>query len=95
MNVFRHHRVALALAIVAVIAAVYAQAITLAGIDFYQQTMAPLAERAGMRCRFVPSCSRYAEVVIERDGLVRGGWLALRRVARCRPGTAFGTVDEP
>lgn len=74
---------------------VSAQPMTLAGIGLYQRALAPLAARVGMTCRFLPSCSHYAEVVIARDGLVRGGWRALARVARCRPGTPPGTIDPP
>ncbi len=51
--------------------------------------------RAGIHCRFTPSCSRYAETVIARDGIVRGGWKALNRIARCNPLTPAGTRDEP
>jgi uncharacterized protein len=72
-----------------------AQPIAIAGIHFYQRTLSPLAARAGVRCRFTPTCSRYAEVVIARDGIVRGGWRALARVARCGPWSARGTVDLP
>ena len=65
------------------------------GIHAYQRTLSPLAARVGVRCRFTPSCSRYAEIVIARDGVVRGGWKAVRRIARCGPWTPTGTVDEP
>lgn len=75
--------------------ALNAQRAAIAGIHGYQQTLAPLAERAGIRCRFSPSCSRYAEVVVARDGAVRGGWLVLKRVARCGPWTPAGTRDNP
>ena len=75
--------------------ALYAQPIAIAGIHGYQRAIAPIAARAGIRCRFTPSCSHYAEVVIARDGVVHGGWLALKRLARCGPWTAAGTVDEP
>jgi uncharacterized protein len=70
-------------------------AIAIKGIHGYQRGVAPLLGRAGFRCRFTPSCSRYAEAVIARDGLVRGGWKAARRVARCGPWTPMGTRDEP
>ena len=73
----------------------YAQPIALAGIHGYQRAIAPLASRAGIRCRFTPSCSRYAEAVIARDGLVRGGWKSLKRVARCNPLTTPGTREDP
>jgi uncharacterized protein len=36
-------------------------------------------------CRFEPSCSAYAITALERYGAARGGWLAIKRVARCRP----------
>lgn len=37
------------------------------------------------RCRFTPSCSDYALEAVRRHGACRGGWLALRRLARCHP----------
>jgi len=64
-------------------------------IHGYQRALAGPAARIGLRCRFAPTCSRYAETVITRDGFVRGGWLALKRVARCGPWTAPGTQDPP
>ncbi len=36
-------------------------------------------------CRFSPSCSSYALEAIEVHGAARGGWLAIRRLARCQP----------
>ena len=72
-----------------------AQSIALAGIHTYQRHVSPLGARIGMRCRFTPTCSRYAEIVIARDGIARGGWKALERIARCGPWTAPGTRDNP
>jgi putative membrane protein insertion efficiency factor len=69
--------------------------LAIAGIHGYQRTLSPVLRRAGVECRFTPTCSRYAETVITRDGLVRGGWKAARRLARCGPWTAVGTIDEP
>ncbi len=37
------------------------------------------------RCRFEPSCSAYAQESIQRYGAARGGWRAVRRIARCNP----------
>jgi putative membrane protein insertion efficiency factor len=71
------------------------QAIALGGIHFYQRALSPAAARVGMRCRFTPTCSRYAEVVVARDGAVRGGIKAIARIARCGPWTAPGTRDDP
>ena len=36
-------------------------------------------------CRFTPSCSKYGYEAVSRYGALRGGWLALKRVARCQP----------
>jgi len=52
------------------------------GLRMYQVILAPWL---GPACRFEPSCSRYAMSAIERHGVVYGGYLALRRVARCNP----------
>jgi putative membrane protein insertion efficiency factor len=37
------------------------------------------------RCRFVPSCSQYAIEAIERFGVIRGGWLTVKRLLKCGP----------
>ena len=51
-------------------------------IRLYQLLLSPLL---GPRCRFHPSCSHYAVEAIQRHGPVKGGYLSLRRVARCHP----------
>ena len=48
----------------------------------YRLLLSPLLPA---RCRFAPSCSRYALDAIETHGALRGGWLAVRRVVRCHP----------
>jgi uncharacterized protein len=78
-----------------VVVAANARTMALGGIHVYQRTLSPVAARAGLRCRFTPTCSRYAEIVIARDGIVRGGMEALTRIVRCGPWTAPGTRDDP
>ena len=69
--------------------------IAVAGIHAYQATASRVFAASGVRCRFDPTCSHYGEAVVRRHGLVRGGWLALRRVVRCGPWTPMGTADPP
>jgi hypothetical protein len=78
-----------------VIVGLNAEAIAIGAIHAYQHTLSPVAARAGIRCRFIPTCSRYAEMVIRRDGVVRGSWESLKRVVRCGPWTPDGTIDLP
>lgn len=53
----------------------------------YRRLISPWLPRA---CRFVPSCSEYAEEALRGHGLWRGGWLTLWRLARCQPFCAGG-----
>lgn len=71
------------------------QPLALAGIHAYQRALSPIVERLGGRCRLTPSCSHYAETVIARDGLMKGGLKTARRIARCGPWTPFGSQDPP
>ena len=51
-------------------------------IHLYQNAISP---SLGPLCRYEPSCSHYAEEAIVLHGLLKGGWLGLRRLSRCRP----------
>ena len=46
-------------------------------------------------CRFLPSCADYAAEAINRHGVLRGGWLAARRLVRCQPLCAAGHDPVP
>ena len=50
-------------------------------IRIYQRCISPVLPPA---CRFYPTCSAYAVEAILRHGVLRGGWLALRRLASTR-----------
>lgn len=53
----------------------------LRAIDWYQKVFAYRLSP----CRFFPSCSNYAQEAITVYGPMRGSWLTLRRLLRCRP----------
>ena len=51
-------------------------------IRIYQRILSPLF---GPKCRFTPSCSQYAVIALRRFGLIKGGWLMVKRVLKCHP----------
>ena len=68
------------------------RAALIAVIRIYQAVVSPLLAPA---CRFEPSCSTFAVEAIARRGVVRGCWLALRRIGRCHPWGGFGYDPVP
>ena len=66
--------------------------LTLALVRGYQGFVSPLL---GCRCRYLPTCSDYALEAIELHGTLRGGWLTLRRLARCTPWGGHGYDPVP
>ena len=51
-------------------------------VEAYRVTLSPIL---GGHCRFVPSCSVYAEEAVRRHGAARGARLAALRILRCHP----------
>ena len=51
-------------------------------IRLYQLLLSPLL---GANCRFEPTCSTYASEAIKRFGILKGGYLSLRRLIKCHP----------
>jgi putative membrane protein insertion efficiency factor len=70
-----------------------AAAALLAAIRAYKVIVSPYL--AAGACRFTPSCSDYAAQAIVTHGAVRGGWLAARRLSRCRPWGGHGFDPIP
>jgi uncharacterized protein len=58
----------------------------------YQLVLSPMTPQS---CRFYPSCSAYAITAIERFGVLKGSWLAARRLLRCHPWNPGGVDHVP
>ncbi len=56
--------------------------LALVPIYIYRYGVSPFL---GPRCRYLPTCSDYATEAVRRHGAWRGGWLTMRRLARCHP----------
>jgi uncharacterized protein len=69
-----------------------AQRVALAVLRAYKVAFSPMYAGA---CRFVPSCSEYAAEAVARHGVVRGSFMAARRLARCNPFGASGLDPVP
>ncbi len=54
-----------------------------------------LSPWVGYSCRYQPTCSAYALEALRTHGALRGGWMALKRIARCNPWGACGYDPVP
>ena len=61
-------------------------------VRFYQLCISPLTPAA---CRYTPTCSQYALEALRKHGVIKGGWLALRRILRCHPWGGSGYDPVP
>ncbi len=62
----------------------------------YRRVFSPVLHSFGVsNCRFIPTCSEYAEVAIARFGPWRGTWMAVKRLARCHPFSKGGLDNVP
>ncbi len=61
-------------------------------IRFYQNFISPALPKS---CRYIPTCSAYAIEAIMTHGVLRGSWLALRRLSRCHPLGGYGYDPVP
>jgi len=51
-------------------------------VKFYIKNLSPLK---GPCCRFYPSCSQYALESLEKHGVLRGGFMSIKRILKCNP----------
>ena len=65
--------------------------IALLPVRAYQWVISPILP---VSCRYLPTCSQYAVEAVETHGVLKGGWLALKRLCRCHPwgGSGFDPV---
>ena len=61
-------------------------------IKFYQYTISPILPNS---CRHVPTCSHYAIEAVKIHGILKGGWLSLRRILKCHPWGTSGYDPVP
>ncbi|MDH6354783.1 putative membrane protein insertion efficiency factor [Dysgonomonas sp. PH5-45] len=61
-------------------------------VYFYKYSISPLLPAA---CRYTPTCSEYAVEAIKKHGPFKGGWLAVKRIARCNPWGGHGYDPVP
>ncbi len=61
-------------------------------VKFYQYCISPFTPPS---CRFVPTCSQYAVEALKKYGPLKGGWLTLKRLARCHPWGGSGYDPVP
>lgn len=62
-------------------------------IRFYQAAISPYTPAA---CRFSPTCSSYSLEALQVHGLLKGSWLAIKRIGKCHPwgGSGYDPVPE-
>ena len=59
----------------------------------WYQSLSFIQKYAGVSCRFFPTCSDYTYQAVEKYGVLKGGWLGLKRVIRCNPWNKGG-IDK-
>ncbi|MDR1414469.1 MAG: membrane protein insertion efficiency factor YidD [Odoribacteraceae bacterium] len=61
-------------------------------VSIYRHVISPWLPPA---CRYVPTCSRYAEEALRKYGPLKGSWLAIKRILRCHPWGGSGYDPVP
>ncbi|TAG07304.1 MAG: membrane protein insertion efficiency factor YidD [Cytophagia bacterium] len=61
-------------------------------VRLYQLIISPWLPNA---CRFHPTCSQYMIEAIQKHGVLKGGWLGLKRISKCHPWGKSGHDPVP
>ena len=61
-------------------------------IKFYQLTISPFI---GQNCRYLPTCSEFAASCLKEFGVIKGMFLALKRISKCHPWGGHGFDPIP
>lgn len=51
--------------------------------------------KGGATCRYAPTCSQYSAEALQKHGLMKGGWLAIKRIFSCHPWGGKGYDPVP
>jgi len=68
------------------------QKVVLGVLRFYKRYISPTLPPS---CRYTPTCSEYAYEAVAKYGVVRGGWMGIKRVLRCHPFAPGGYDPVP
>jgi len=61
-------------------------------IGLYRYLVSPVL---GPSCRFTPTCSEYAQTAVTRFGVIKGGWISIKRIVSCHPWGKSGYDPVP
>jgi len=61
-------------------------------VYFYRYSISPLLPSS---CRYTPSCSQYTIEAVKKHGIIKGGWLSLKRISSCHPWGGSGYDPVP
>lgn len=61
-------------------------------IKVYQLLISPLFPSS---CRYTPTCSQYTAEALKKYGIIKGGWLGIKRISRCHPWGGSGYDPVP
>ena len=54
-------------------------------IKFYKKHISICFEKNGIKCKYYPTCSEYSKQAIIKYGILKGGFLGLKRILKCHP----------